>query len=160
MDQTYLADNPAAADFYTSYDEYAVTEEDQRQYDRYLSSLDEEQKAILNGNYNFYQLDFKNIGGLVMPLILKFEFIDGTDEIQRIPAEIWRKNSTEVKKIFLFNKEVKQITLDPLYETADCDYNNNYWPAKQEPTRFELYKSRYRRGYSGGSNPMQKAKKN
>lgn len=159
-DQTYLARNPEAADFYTTYDKYAVTEEDKRQYERFLSSLSEEEKEILGGNYNFYQLDFKNVGGLVMPLILKFEFADGTEEIQRIPAEIWRRNSEEVSKVFLFNKEVRQITLDPLYETADCDYDNNYWPAKQEPSRFQLYKSRSggRRG-GGGANPMQKAKK-
>lgn len=158
-DQTYLAQNPAAADFYTTYDKYKVTEADKKQYDRYLASLTDEEKALVNGNYNFYQIDFKNLGGLVMPLILKFEFEDGTEEIQRIPAEIWRRNNEEVSKVFLFEKMVKQITLDPLYETADCDYNNNYWPEKQEPTRFNLYKSRYGRGYSGGSNPMRDAQK-
>lgn len=158
-DQTYLAQNPAAADFYNSYDKYKVTDADKKQYDKYLASLSEEEKAALNGNLNFYQLDFKNIGGLVMPLILKFEFEDGSEEIQRIPAEIWRKNNEEVSKVFMFEKVIKQITLDPLYETADCDYNNNYWPEKQEPTRFELYKSRYGRGNSRGSNPMRESNK-
>jgi aminopeptidase N len=158
-DQTYLAQNPEAADFYTTYDKYKVTEADKKQYDRYLASLSDEEKAMVNGNFNFYHIDFKNIGGLVMPLILKFEFEDGTEEIQRIPAEIWRRNNFEVSKVFLFEKQVNQITLDPLYETADCDYNNNYWPEKQEPTRFKLYKSRSGRGSSGGSNPMRDAEK-
>ena len=158
-DKTYLSQNSAAEDFYTTYDKYAVTESDKKQYDRFLSSLSDEEKELVNGNYNFYQLELKNEGGLVMPVILKFEFVDGSEEIQRIPAEIWRKNNEEVKKVFMFNKEVEQITLDPLYETADCDYNNNYWPTKQEPTRFQLYKSKYGRGYSGGSNPMRDAQK-
>lgn len=157
-DQTYLARNPAAADFYTSYDEYAVTEEDKKQYDRFLEGLSEEEKEMLGGNYNFYQVNFKNIGGLVMPLIIKFEFVDGSEETQSIPAEIWRRNNEEVSKVFLFDREVAQITLDPLYETADCDYNNNYWPEKQEPTRFQLYKSRFGRGTnSNASNPMRDA---
>ena len=160
-DETYLANHPEAADFYTTYDQYKVTEKDKREYDRFLSSLDEDEKKMLGSNLNFYQLDFKNVGGLVMPLIIKFEFTDGTDEVQRIPAEIWRKNNEEVSKVFMFNKEVKQIMLDPFYETADTDMDNNYWPQHQQPSRFQLYKSRYGSGrYGGGQNPMQEAKDN
>jgi hypothetical protein len=157
--QTYLANNPEAIDFYTTYDKYKVTDADKKEYDRYIKSLSDEEKELINGNFNFYQINFKNIGGLVMPIILKFEFADGTEDIQRIPAEIWKKNNEEVAKVFVFEKEVKQITLDPLYETADTDYSNNYWPEKQVPSRFQIYKSRSGRGSSGGSNPMREDKK-
>jgi transposase len=92
-----------------------------------------------------------------MPIILKFEFTDGTEEIQRIPAEIWRKNNEEVSKVFMFNKKVKQITLDPFLETADTDLDNNYWPERQQPSRFQLYKSRWGSGGRGGQNPMKEA---
>ncbi len=155
---TYLAQHAEAADFYNTYDKYKVTEADKKQYDKYIESLSKEEKKILDEDYNFYQIDLKNIGGLVMPVILKFDFFDGSEEIQRIPAEIWRRNNEEVSKVFMFKKEIKQITLDPLYETADTDYNNNYWPEKKEPTRFQLYKSNYERGHSQGSNPMKEAK--
>ena len=58
----------------------------------------------------------------------------------------------------MFGKEVKQITLDPFSETADTDMDNNYWPEKKQPTRFEIYKSRWGGSRSGqGQNPMQKA---
>ncbi|WP_163324149.1 M1 family metallopeptidase [Draconibacterium mangrovi] len=159
--ETYRAKNPEAADFYTTYDEYKVTKEDKEEYDRFVKSLSKEEKELLGANLNFYQIDFKNLGGLVMPVILKFEFTDGTEELQYIPAEIWRKNNEEVSKVFMFSKEVEQIILDPYRETADTDLNNNYWPERRQPTRFELYKSRYGSGrYSGGGeNPMQKAKK-
>ena len=154
--ETYLANNPEAADFYTTYDKYKVTEQDKKEYDKYMASLSDEEKEMLGGDFNFYQIDFKNVGGLVMPIILKFEFVDGTEEVQRIPAEIWRRNNEEVSKVFMFNKTVKQITLDPYLETADTDLDNNYWPEKQQPTRFELYKSRGWGG-RGGRNPMQEA---
>lgn len=159
--ETYRSINPEAADFYTTYDQYKVTKEDKVQYDRFVKSLSKEEKELLGANLNFYQIDFKNVGGLVMPVILKFEFTDGTEEVQYIPAEIWRKNNEEVSKVFMFNKEVEQIILDPYRETADTDLNNNYWPERKEPTRFELYKSRYGGGRytGGGENPMQKAKK-
>ncbi len=159
-DETYLVNNPEAADFYTNYDKYKVTKADKEEYDKFLNSLSKEEKDLLGSNLNFYQIDFKNIGGLVMPIILKFQFADGTEDVQYIPAEIWRKNNEEVSKVFMFNKEVEQIILDPYQETADTDLNNNYWPEKKQPTRFELYKSRFggRRGFPMGQNPMQKAK--
>lgn len=159
-DQTYLAQNPEAADFYTTYDEYKVTEDDKKEYDRFLSTLSEEEKEMLGSNLNFYQIDFNNVGGLVMPIILRFELADGTEEIQRIPAEIWRKNNEEVSKVFMFDQPVKQITLDPFLETADTDLDNNYWPERRQPSRFQLYKSRWGRGSRGGQNPMQKARDN
>ena len=159
--ETYCAKNSKTDDFYTTYDQYKVTKEDKEEYDKFVKSLSDEEKELLGANLNFYQIDFKNLGGLVMPVILKFEFTDGTEDVQYIPAEIWRKNNEEVSKVFMFNKEVEQITLDPYRETADTDLNNNYWPTRKQPTRFELYKSRYGRGRypGGGQNPMQKAKK-
>ena len=159
--ETYCAKNSKTDDFYTTYDQYKVTKEDKEEYDKFIKSLSDEEKELLGANLNFYQIDFKNLGGLVMPVILKFEFTDGTEDVQYIPAEIWRKNNEEVSKVFMFNKEVKQITLDPYRETADTDLNNNYWPTRKQPTRFELYKSRYGRGRypGGGQNPMQKTKK-
>ena len=59
----------------------------------------------------------------------------------------------EVKKIFILDKEVSKVRLDPFLETADVDLNNNYWPAKNEPTRFQMYKSNYKKK----ENPMQRA---
>jgi hypothetical protein len=58
----------------------------------------------------------------------------------RIPAEIWRRNSETIKKVFILDKELIGVKLDPFLETADVDMNNNYWPARNEPTRFQLYK--------------------
>ena len=74
-----------------------------------------------------------------MPVLLKFVFEDGTEEDQRIPAEIWRRNNEEVSKTFVTEKVIKQVILDPYLETADIDRSNNYFPAQQEMTRFELF---------------------
>lgn len=82
-----------------------------------------------------------------MPIILKFVYEDGTEEDQRIPAEIWRRNQQEVSKVFVTDKVIKQINLDPYLETADIDRSNNYFPAQQELSRFELY--RQQRGAQG-----------
>jgi hypothetical protein len=75
-----------------------------------------------------------------MPLIVEFVFEDGSREEIRIPAEIWMKNQKEVTKVFILDREVKNITLDPHIETADMDMSNNYWPRKTERIFFEIYK--------------------
>ena len=130
-----------------------MTEKDRDNYNRILAGLSDDEKKYLDGTTNFYQIDFKNIGGLVMPIILEFQFEDGSEEIQRIPAEIWKRDNYNVSKVFMFDKVVTNITLDPLFETADTDLNNNSWPEKIQPSRFQLYKSRYsgRRGTSSGA---------
>lgn len=158
--KTVLESDPSTRDFYNSYNPFSVTPDDERAYSEFMARLSVKEKELLNSNLNFYELKFKNIGGLVMPLIVQFNFTDGSSEIDRIPAEIWRLNESEVSKVFAKTKEVKSIILDPLRETADIDEDNNYWPRQFLPSRFELFKGNSgARGISTGDNPMKKAKK-
>ena len=153
ISKTVTEYDEASIDFYTKYDPFKTNIIDKEDYNNYIDSLDAEEKEILRSDKNYYELQFSNIGGLVMPIILEFTYEDGTNEVIRIPAEIWKKNSKEVKKIFILDKEVSRVRLDPFLETADVDLNNNYWPAKNEPTRFQMYKSNYKKK----ENPMQRA---
>ncbi|ERM83574.1 aminopeptidase [Rhodonellum psychrophilum GCM71 = DSM 17998] len=158
--QTVLEANPATRDFYNSYNPFAVTPEDEKAYKDFMARLNQKEKDLLNSGLNFYEMKFSNVGGLVMPLIIQFNYVDGTSEIERIPAEIWRLNESEVTKVFAKFKEVKNIVLDPFRETADIDESNNYWPSQATPTRFELFKGAGgARGVSTGDNPMKKAQK-
>jgi hypothetical protein len=53
------------------------------------------------------------------------------------------------------------VLLDPYKETADINEANNTWNIKNEPSRFDLFRSKTgapARGQSVGQNPMQKAK--
>ena len=157
--QTAVEKDKGLEDFYTTYNPFETTPEQEENYKHYLRHQSKYKKEIIEKDLNFYEVHFSNIGGLVMPIIIEFTFEDGTKEIQRIPAEIWRKNNYKVTKVFFFEKKVKQITLDPYLETADTDtYNNNY-PRKMVPTRFEQHKKPYWRTHGGGSNPMKEAKK-
>jgi hypothetical protein len=107
---------------------------------------------------HFYELYLTNKGGLVMPVIIEWTFMDSTKEVDRIPAQIWRHNEKNVVKFFMKDKEVVKIKLDPMRETADIDESNNTWEnIPKEPGRFELLKSRQAPGgQSKGINPMQK----
>ncbi len=152
--QTITEKDPSTKDFYNTYDPFAVSILDKRESERYYDKLEDDEKAIVTGGHNYYEMEFSNVGGLVMPVILEFTYTDGTKEVKHIPAEIWKLKHDKVSKIFVTKKEIKSVTLDPYLETADTDRNNNYWPAKSEPSRFELFKRDWKR-----PNAMQKAKR-
>jgi hypothetical protein len=97
-------------------------------------------EGLINPGDNFYEVKLKNEGGLVMPVILQFKYRDGSSEVRRIPAEIWRKNEVEISKVFVLEKEVEQIVLDPFSETADVNEANNYFPPQEVKTGFQQYK--------------------
>ena len=133
-------------------------EEDE--YQEFVDNLSPEEKKMLQEDKNFYQITFENKGGLPMPVIVQFTYADGTDEVIRIPAEIWRMGNTEITKIFPTEKEVVQFTLDPYQEIADTDTSNNHYPPKaSSPSRFDMFKRKTdsRRGSSSNENPMQRA---
>lgn len=112
------------------------------------------ERNTVAGNLNLYELTFSNKGGLVMPIIIEWTYKDGTRDTTRLQAEIWRKNENKVTKVFALDKEVASIKLDPLKETADIDESNNYWPQITTPSKFQLFKGRYKR--TGDGNTMQK----
>jgi hypothetical protein len=116
------------------------------------------EKMELAGNKYLYELTLSNKGGLVMPIIVEFTFKDGTKEVKRVDAQVWRKNENKVIKTFMVNKEVASIKLDPMRETADINEKNNGWNVETAPSKFQLFKAggRGARGASGGANPMQK----
>ncbi len=145
-------------DFYNKWDRYAVTPDQQEAFEKMQAGLSAEEKRLFENKKNFYELHFRNVGGNVMPLIIEWTFADGTKEVDRISAYIWRHNENEVSKVFAKDKPVKAIRLDPYRETADIDEANNSWPREAVPSKFELFQREMRaRGTSTGGNPMQKA---
>ncbi len=156
ISRTYDEEDPSLRDFYSTYDPLDVTNADKRDYKKYFESLSNEEKDVLGSGDHFYELEFKNNGGLVMPIIIEFVYDDGTTEITRIPAEIWRMRAGSVKKVFRTDKKVVKFNLDPYQEIADTDTSNNAYPREDaKPNKFELFKQNRR----GGDNAMQKAKK-
>jgi hypothetical protein len=147
----------ALVDFYTNYKPWETADSAQANtMRRFDESFSKREKKELFGDKNYYELRFSNKGGLVTPVILEWTFADGTKEIERIPVEIWRKNEQKFTQVFVKNKEVKSIKLDPWRETADVDETNNTRPMPTEPKQFMVYK---KHKFIEGENMMQKAKK-
>ena len=113
--------DPNIDDFYGKRDIYAVDKLDKKEYEDFQSKLTPEQKKLLESKKHFYELSFTDKGGLPTPIIIQATFTDGTTEVIRIPAEIWKMDQTTVTKVFIFDKEVSSFQLDPFLESADCD---------------------------------------
>ena len=133
---------PVTRDKYNDDNPYAVTAEDEKKYEEYKKNLTPEEQKLLNETNYFYELTVENLGGLLMPVIFEFTFEDGTKQIERIPAEIWKMSEASASKVFRFGKKVTNIALDPLLETADVELNNNFWPTRNVPSQFELFKQK------------------
>ena len=108
----------------------------------HMATMTEEQRATLKEAPNFfYQVTFEKPGGLVMPIIVELEYVDGSKERHTFPAQIWMKNDEEVTKVFRTTLAIKKITLDPDLETADIDTSNNSWP-KKDDSKFDKFKQK------------------
>lgn len=143
--------HPELLDFYNTFDELNVTEQDRKKYQDFLKTLDEKEKRLLSEKRNFYIIDVQNQGGLVMPVIFDVQYTDGTTEHVRLPAEIWRRSSRSISKLLICDKFIDRVTLDPHQETADADLNDNIFPREINKSRFELFKKKKEK------NAMQKA---
>ncbi|WP_295690744.1 M1 family metallopeptidase [uncultured Maricaulis sp.] len=137
----YADSNPEVLDFYSENDRHTVTNREREAYESLREGLEDWEADILDSGDRVYYLDFTNEGGVVMPIILEFTFADGSTEMVRIPAEVWRYNPRNVTWTYVSDRQVMSVELDPLWETADADRTDNYYPPRIEPTRLELYRS-------------------
>ncbi len=129
-----------ATDFSKGPKEFTVINTPDNFYGEFRSRIDDNAVRQKLEDKNIYEVTLKNTGGLVSPVIIEWTFKDGSKETDRIPAEIWRTNESEVKKIFVKEKEVTNIVIDPNLETADVNVNDNVFPKKPAENKFDQLK--------------------
>ena len=141
---------PELLDFYNENDPFTVSNKDRNTYQEYLKSLEEPKdstpdwkRKVLEkasaAKLNYYVMEFSNPGGLVMPIILRLHYRDGEAEDLYLPAEIWRRNATQVNKLIARTGELTGVEVDPHRETADVELSNNHYPRRILPSRLEIY---------------------
>ncbi|RAW03218.1 M1 family metallopeptidase [Pseudochryseolinea flava] len=121
---------------------FSLVNTDPRMYGEFRGTIDD--KAIMGKlqGKNIYEITLSNKGGLVMPVVIQWTFKDGSKEIERLPAEIWRINETKVTKVFVKEKEVESIVLDPNVELADVNASDNVFPKKEGSSKFGDFKNK------------------
>lgn len=81
----------------------------------------------VNGDFkNGAQITVENLGQLPMPTTVQVKFKDGTDQIIKLPVEIWKRNKDWTFKLNS-SKEIGEVKLDPKSEIPDTDPKNNSW---------------------------------
>jgi hypothetical protein len=129
-----------ASDFSKGPKEFTLINTPDNYYGEFKNRIDDNGVRKKLEGQNVYEVTLKNTGGLVSPVIIEWTFKDGSKEIERIPAEIWRTNEVEVKKIFVKEKEVVNIVIDPNFETADVNTADNVFPKKPVESKFDQLK--------------------
>ncbi|MFD2543486.1 M1 family metallopeptidase [Lacinutrix gracilariae] len=109
-----------------------------------MDNFTPEERAQIKEPKYFYNVTFEKPGGLVMPIIVEYTYADGTSEIMKYPAQIWRLNDNEVSKVLASEKEIVSIQVDPNLETADIDTSNNAWPKEVKESKFDSFKKEVR----------------
>jgi hypothetical protein len=109
-------------------------------YGEFRSRLNDKQTIEKLENKNMYEVTLTNKGGLVMPVILEWTYKDGSKEIDRLPAEIWRVNESRITKVFVKEKEVVKVVLDPKLETSDINITDNVFPKVETTSKIDQLK--------------------
>lgn len=75
---------------------------------------------------NGTRITFLNNGEIPMPITFEVTFSDGSKQIERLPVEIWQRNS---QWIYLLNsdKEVTKVEIDPEGFLPDKNASDNVW---------------------------------
>ena len=151
----YVDRFPDLIDFYNTYDPLDVTDGQIEEAEDYFEDLTEKERKIFDRHQDkiYTHVEIKNNGQLVTPVVLEIETLDGNIEELRYPADIWRRNQKNTRKMLITNKPVVRITIDPHHELADVDHSNNQFPREIPIKRYDLTpKSKTKK------NPMQKKK--
>jgi len=131
-----------AMNFEDAYREFDLVPSVDSEYQEFMNRLDDQGYKQKNLNTNYYEITFKNLGGLVMPILLEWTYSDGSIELEKVPAEIWRYNEQRVVKVFAKDQEVVNLRVDPYLMTADVAIENNQFPRVEVPSRFEIFKNK------------------
>jgi hypothetical protein len=129
-----------ATDFSSGPQEITMINTEDRMYGEFKNKINDGDVRKKLADKNLYEITLKNKGGLVTPVIIEWTYKDGTKETEKIPAEIWRINENEVKKVFLKEKEVTNIVIDPDGATADTNLSDNVFPKKPTENKFDQLK--------------------
>ncbi|MFY0687032.1 MAG: M1 family metallopeptidase [Cyclobacteriaceae bacterium] len=126
-------------DFSGGYSSIVLTDTPDGYYGEFKDRKDDEAIRTNEGGKNVYHVTFRNEGGLVSPIEIEWTYADGSKEIEFVPAEIWRMNERETKKVFVKEKEVVNMVIDPNKTLADANDENNFFPKKVDTSKFDEF---------------------
>ncbi len=105
--------------------------------DQALTNVESQDAVQLAGDQRkgerYHRITVEQKGGLVMPLHLGITYADGTSEIVKLPADIWRNNEKSFTYGFFSKKTLSQVVVDPNELFVDINRENNTWKNPDAP---------------------------
>ncbi len=129
---------PSILDFYDTYDPYEVTDVDLETFDQLMKDTPDKFKSFFSTQHYYNQITIANQTGMPSPVILEVTYADQSTEKIYIPADIWREQKDSFRHLLIRNQAIISVALDPLFETADSNTNNNIFPQPIEHKAFEV----------------------
>ncbi|MBK9411722.1 MAG: M1 family metallopeptidase [Gemmatimonadetes bacterium] len=77
----------------------------------------------------YHRVTVQQRAGLIMPIHLEITYEDGTKQVVKLPADVWRNNEKEFTWGFFGKKGIAQVVVDPNEVFADINRDNNTWKA-------------------------------
>ena len=84
------------------------------------------------GEY-YHRITVEQKGGLIMPLQLGVTYDDGTGEVIKLPADIWRNNEKTFTYGYFAKRPITQVVVDPDELFIDINRDNNSWKKPATP---------------------------
>ena len=101
--------------------------------DQAIGDVTTQDAAELTGNTArgkyYHRVTVEQKGGLVMPVQIGVTYDDGSTQLVKLPADIWRNNEKSFTYGFFSDKALSQVVLDPNEVFADIRRENNSWKA-------------------------------
>ncbi len=148
----YLDDKKHLRDFYDKLKRFKVSDEDRKSFADSLGKLSASERKLLKTKNDFQVVTFENKGGVIMPILAELHFEKGKPQKVQLPAEMWKKNSRLVKRLFITKQPIVKVVLDSGKQTADTNSKNNVWPPEIGEKSFKPGPEKKR-----DLNPMQKS---
>ncbi len=73
------------------------------------------------------RVTFVSRGELVMPVIFRVDYTDGTSEERRLPVQVWAQGDAWTTTWDTKGRKIRAVTLDPDEQMPDVDLSNNAW---------------------------------
>jgi hypothetical protein len=73
------------------------------------------------------RVTFVNRGDLIMPVVYRVDYTDGTSEVRKLPVQVWAQGDSWTTTWDTKGRKIRNVTLDPEAQFPDVELGNNVW---------------------------------
>ena len=124
--------HPQPADFFRTMENVSGRALDWywRQWVYTTSRLDQSVESVVAAGRDSTRLVLGYRREMVMPAEIRITYADGTDEVRRLPVEMWNYGTRYNLMMATGGRRITRVEIDPRRAYPDMDRANNRWPRR------------------------------